>query len=84
MNIEKEYRLDLLSGDTVSVVTKQFITTEIGERMQVGSTSRRCYSNCPTHRQELQTLLPDEYYNAVIAVWGEVARFKDLAQPAIN
>jgi hypothetical protein len=39
--------------------------------MQVGGNIRNAYMNSESGRQLIRNLLPDEYYNAVMAVWGD-------------
>lgn len=82
MQTEKEYRLDLLNNKSVSVVCKEFIIVE-GNRLQIGNTTRCCYSNTANDRVRLQEKLPAEYYNAVIAGWGDSPLFEDLGKPLI-
>ena len=38
--------------------------------MQVGVNIRNAYMNSKSGREQLKTVLSDEYYNAVMAVWG--------------
>lgn len=83
MELFTEYQLDMLNTNTVSLVSNQFIDQN-GTKIQVGQTSRTCYCNCPTHRQHLQELLPEEYYNAIVAIWGNTAIFEDLEHPKVD
>jgi hypothetical protein len=39
--------------------------------MQVGGNIRNAYMNSKSGREQLKTVLSDEYYNAVMAVWGD-------------
>jgi hypothetical protein len=39
--------------------------------MQVGGNIRNAYMNDESGREQLKTVLSDEYYNAVMAVWGD-------------
>jgi len=41
-----------------------------GEEMQVGGNIRNAYMNDESGREQLKTVLSDEYYNAVMAMWG--------------
>ena len=38
--------------------------------MQVGENIRNAYMNSKSGREQLKTVLSDEYYAAVMAVWG--------------
>lgn len=60
----------MLTKDSVSVLRQQFLTFN-GEEMQVGGNIRNAYMNSESGRQLIRNLLPDEYYNAVMAVWGD-------------
>lgn len=84
MQIEKEYGLDLLNKDTVSVSVREFITTDDGRKLQVGSTARCCFANSENDRIKLKEMLPSNFYNAIVAVWGETAIFEDIEQPRID
>lgn len=83
MELITEYQLDMLNPNTLSLVKQQFLDND-GVKMKVGQTSRMCYCNCPTHRQRLQELLPEEYYNAIVAIWGNDAIFEDLEHPKVD
>ena len=61
--------LDMLTKDSVSVLRQQFLTFN-GEKLQVGGNIRNAYMNDKSSREQLRKVLPDEYYNAVMAVWG--------------
>ena len=45
--------------------------------MQVGENVRNAYMNSKSGREQLKTVLSDEYYNAVMAVWGEIPTVDD-------
>lgn len=60
----------MLTPESVSVLKQQFITVN-GVEMQVGSNERNSFSNTKKDREVLKNVLSDEYYTAVIAVWGE-------------
>ena len=69
MEIKVKFTLDMLTKDSVSVLRLQFLTFN-GEEMQVGGNIRNAYMNDESGREQLKTVLSDEYYNAVMAVWG--------------
>lgn len=70
MELKEKITLDMLTRDSVSVLRQQFLTFN-GEEMQVGGNIRNAYMNSESGRQLIRNLLPDEYYNAVMAVWGD-------------
>lgn len=70
MELKEKVTLDMLTPESVSVLKQQFITVN-GVEMQVGSNERNSFSNTKEDREVLKNVLSDEYYTAVIAVWGE-------------
>lgn len=70
MELKEKITLDMLTKDSVSVLRQQFLTFN-GEEMQVGVNIRNAYMNDESGREQLKTVLSDEYYNAVMAVWGD-------------
>lgn len=70
MELKEKITLDMLTKDSVAVLRQQFLTFN-GEEMQVGVNIRNAYMNSESGRQLIRNLLPDEYYNAVMAVWGD-------------
>jgi hypothetical protein len=69
MELKEKITLDMLTKDSVSVLRQQFLTFN-GEEMQVGGNIRNAYMNDESGREQLRKVLSDEYYNAVMAVWG--------------
>ena len=69
MELKEKITLDMLTKDSVSVLRQQFINYN-GVEMQVGENIRNAYMNSKSGREQLKTVLSDEYYNAVMAVWG--------------
>ncbi len=69
MELKEKITLDMLTKDSVSVLRQQFLTFN-GEKMQVGGNIRNAYMNDESGREQLRKVLSDEYYNAVMAVWG--------------
>lgn len=76
MELKEKITLDMLTKDSVSVLRQQFINYN-GEEMQVGDNIRNAYMNSKSGREQLKVVLPDEYYNAVMAVWGADPTVKD-------
>ena len=70
MELKEKITLDMLTKDSVSVLRQHFLTFN-GEEMQVGGNIRNAYMNSKSGREQLKTVLSDEYYNAVMAVWGD-------------
>lgn len=75
MELKEKVTLDMLTPESVSVLKQQFITVN-GVEMQVGSNERNSFSNTKEDREVLKNVLSDEYYAAVIAVWGEESEEK--------
>lgn len=70
MELTEKITLDMLTQDSVSVLRQQFLNVS-GTEMQVGGNVRNAYVNSTSGRDNLKEALPDEYYNAVLAVWGD-------------
>ena len=70
MELKEKITLDMLTADSVSVLRQQFINYN-GVDMQVGENIRNAYSNNEDDRALLKNILSEEYYNAVMAVWGD-------------
>ena len=69
MEIKEIITLDMLTKEGVSVLRQRVI--EIGgTEMQVGGNVRNAYMNCENDREILKAELSEDYYNAVMAVWG--------------
>lgn len=69
MELKEKITLDMLTKDSVSVLRQKFINLG-GEDVQVGENVRNAYTNCESDREILTKQLSEEYFNAVIAVWG--------------
>ena len=70
MELKEKITLDMLTKESVSVLRQQFLNYD-GVDMQVGENVRNAYENSPSGREQLKAVLSDEYYNAVMAVWGD-------------
>ena len=70
MEITEKITLDMLTKDSVSVLRQKFISLN-GENVQVGENVRNAYMNCEEDRKILREQLSEEYYTAVLAVWGD-------------
>lgn len=69
MELKEKITLDMLTKDSVSVLRQQFLNIN-GTEMQVGGNIRNAYMNSKSGREQLRAALSDEYYTAVMAVWG--------------
>lgn len=69
MEIKEKITLDMLTPDSVSILKHQYITID-GTDIKVGDNIRNAYMNTQTEREYLKEVLPEDYYNAVLAVWG--------------
>ena len=70
MELKEKITLDMLTKDSVSVLRQQFLNFN-GEEMQVGGNIRNAYMNDESGREQLRKVLSDEYFNAVMTVWGD-------------
>lgn len=75
MNQLFEIALENLSQDNVSVLKKPYVEF-MGQRFY-GTNIRNTYANSPSGRTLIKESLSDEYYNAVMAVWGEIPTVDD-------
>ena len=69
LEIKEKIILDMLTSDSVSVLKQQFISVD-GTDIKVGENVRNAYMNTQSGRDKLRVKVPEEFYNAVIAVWG--------------
>lgn len=63
-----EYNIDLHDNYVNIEINTYAMINKV--KQKVGNTRRVAYSNCPDGRERVQSLLPEEYVNAVFAVWG--------------
>lgn len=71
MELKEKITLDMLTKDSVSVLRQQFLDYG-GAEMQVGGNIRNTYINNKSDREQLRKVLSDAYYNAIMAVWGDI------------
>lgn len=76
MNLTEKITLDTLTHDSVSVIVQKFINYN-GVVMPVGTQTRNTYMNTSIEREYIKTVLPSDYYNAVMAVWGDEATIEE-------
>lgn len=72
MELTEKITLDMLTANSVSVVVQKYINYN-GIVMPIGDITRNTYMNTVSEREFIKTILPIEYYNAVMAVWGNQA-----------
>ena len=77
-----EFALEHLTPKCVNVVIKEFVEID-GQRVQLGSNQRVCYNNIPRDRARLQDVLPSEFVNAILAMWGETPIADDPQPPEL-
>lgn len=81
--ITKEYLLDALTINSVSVLIKQFIRLDDeSEKQQIGKPIRISYVNSVTGRREVLAELPENFANGILQVWGDTPTVPDLPIPA--
>lgn len=71
MEIKVKKTVDMLTTDSVSILTQKFIDVD-GVETQVGENHRCSYANSLTGRQDLQKQEPQDVVNSVFAIWGDV------------
>ena len=79
MELTTKITLDMLTQDSVSVLKQQFLTFNNVE-MQVGGNIRNTYTNRISGRKLIKSILPNDYYNAVIAVWGDTPTVEEIIE----
>ena len=77
MELITEYRLESLCEKTVTVLIYRYIVID-GIKTKVGETEACCYNNMPSDRERLAQLLPENYYHAILDVWGEEAVLPEI------
>lgn len=71
MDIEERKTVDMLTKDSVSILTQKFITIN-DIPTQVGENHRNGYVNSESGRERLTEEEPQEVQDAVLAIWGEL------------
>lgn len=83
--ITKEYLLDMLTENGVSVLVKTLIVLEEGGEPQlVGKPVRTSYANNPLGRAEVLAELPSNFADGILAVWGDEPTLPDPPAPPNN
>lgn len=76
MELIEKITLDMLTKDSVSVLRQKFVIIN-DEEMRIGDNIRNVYMNSPSDRESIKKVLSEDYYNAVIAVWGSSPTVED-------
>lgn len=72
--------VDMLTSDSVSVLTQKFIELD-GEQTQVGENHRCAYTNSARGRILLAESEPAEVVSAVMAMWGDTPTVEEPEYP---
>ena len=80
MELKTEFVLDMLTTDSVSVLQKRYF--EFDEKRYYTENIRNAYLNSEEGRQSIINVLPEEYQNAVFAVWGDTPTTESEAESA--
>lgn len=83
MDIKDSKTVDMLTKDSVSILTQKIIILE-GVETQVGDNHRCSYVNSKQGRQELIQAEPENVVNAVLAIWGATATVEDCAMESFD
>lgn len=70
MEIKEEKTVDMLTNNSVSILTQNFIDIN-GVKTQVGDNHRCTYVNSKIGRQYLREQEPKNVVDSVIAIWGD-------------
>ena len=69
--------LDMLTQDSVSVITKQMTKIDSKE-LQIGENHRRAFVNSTKGREEIQQYLSNPYLSSVMELWGPTPTVEEL------
>ena len=76
MEIKEKKTVDMLTNDSVSILTRKFAEID-GVEAQIGQDHRRAYVNSKTGRSGLQENEPEEVVNAVFSIWGDTPTIEE-------
>ncbi len=71
MEIKNVITVDNLTTESVSVKTQRVLIEDDGTETALGLPSRKAYINGDSGRSELAAEVPEPYFSAILAVWGE-------------
>lgn len=69
MEIKEKKTVDMLTTDSVSILTQKFIEVD-GVETQFGQNHRCAYTNSKAGRKELQEIEPIDVVSSVLSIWG--------------
>lgn len=70
MEINEEKTIDMLTINSVSILTQKFIEID-GVKTQVGENHRRAYINSKIGRQYLREQESQNVVDSIFAIWGD-------------
>lgn len=73
--INTAYILEQLTADSVNVLTVS--SAKVNGKVYELERARVCYANSPLGRQQIVEALPEQYAEAVLAVWGDAPTLSD-------
>lgn len=82
METIKVIKLEQLTPVSVCVVINEFIEID-GKQVPLGNTQRACFNNIPHDRSRIQEILPSQYVNAILAMWGDTPSSEDPISPVV-
>ena len=77
MEIKEKKTVDMLTTDSVSILTQKFIEID-GVETQVGQNHRRAYVNSEVGRKYLKENEPTYIVNSVFSIWGDKPTIEEL------
>lgn len=80
MNVNERKTVDMLTKDSVSILTQQFIELD-GIKTQVGENHRIAYCNSKGSRELLAKEQPPEVRDAVFTIWGDTPTINEETEP---
>ena len=82
MKKTKTFALEQLTPKSVNVLITEFIEID-GQTYPLDGKQRVCYNNIPRDRARIVEVLPAEYVNAILAIWGETPIADDPQPPEL-
>ena len=70
MEIQEKKTVDMLTSESVSVLTQKFINVD-GVQTQVGQNHRCAYVNSESGRKSIVESEPEEIVTSVMPIWGD-------------
>ena len=77
LEIKERKTVDMLTTDSVSILTKKFIDVD-GAETQIGENHRCAYVNSETGRNMLQENEATDVVNSVLAIWGNEPTIEEM------